>query len=78
MHYSTIWRYNKAMIGSREGHGMKPNEKHFSLRIDSELLRKFDAVAKYDDRSMNWLLLRLIRQCVEEFEKENGKIKFDD
>ncbi|MBR5618269.1 MAG: ribbon-helix-helix protein, CopG family [Clostridia bacterium] len=57
---------------------MKPNEKHFSLRIDSELLRKFDAVAKYDDRSMNWLLLRLIRQCVEEFEKENGEIKFDD
>ena len=57
---------------------MKPNEKHFSLRIDSELLRKFDAVAKYDDRSMNWLLLRLIRQCVEDFEKEHGKIKFDD
>ena len=57
---------------------MKPNAKHFSLRIDSELLRKFDAVAKYDDRSMNWLLLRLIRQCVEEFEKENGEIKFDD
>ena len=57
---------------------MKSNEKHFSLRIDSELLRKFDAVAKYDDRSMNWLLLRLIRQCVEDFEKEHGEIKFDD
>ena len=54
------------------------NEKHFSLRIDSDLLRKFDAVAKYDDRSMNWLLLRLIRQCVEDFEKEHGKIKFED
>ena len=57
---------------------MKPNEKHFSLRIDSELLRKFDAVAKYDDRSMNWLLLRMIRQCVENFEKEHGEITFED
>ena len=57
---------------------MKPNEKHFSLRIDSDLLRKFDAVAKYDDRSMNWLLLRMIRQSVEDFEKEHGEIKFED
>ena len=57
---------------------MKPNEKHFSLRIDSDLLRKFDAVAKYDDRSMNWLLLRMIRQSVEDFEKEHGEITFED
>ncbi|MBQ8312806.1 MAG: hypothetical protein IJX84_06340 [Clostridia bacterium] len=53
---------------------MKKNEKHLSLRIDGELLRRFDYVARYDDRSMNWMLLRLIRQCISEFEAEHGKI----
>lgn len=53
---------------------MKKNEKHLSLRIDGELLRRFDYVARYDDRSMNWMLLRLIRECISEFEAEHGKI----
>ena len=53
---------------------MKKNEKHLSLRIDEALLRRFDYVAKYDDRSMNWLLLSLVRKCIEEFEAEHGKI----
>ncbi len=53
---------------------MKKNEKHLSLRIDPELLRKFDYVAKYDDRSMNWLLLQLVRRCIAEFEAKHGPI----
>lgn len=53
---------------------MKKNEKHLSLRIDEELLRRFDYVAKYDDRSMNWLLLSLVRKCIDEFEEKHGKI----
>ncbi len=53
---------------------MKKNERHLSLRIDEELLRQFDYVSRYDDRSMNWMLLRLIRECVSEFEAEHGKI----
>lgn len=53
---------------------MKKNEKHLSLRIDENLLRRFDYVARYDDRSMNWLLLRLIRECIENFEKTHGEI----
>lgn len=53
---------------------MKKNEKHLSLRIDEPLLRRFEYVAKYDDRSMNWLLLSLIRKCVDEFEQQHGKI----
>ena len=36
---------------------MKGKPKHLSLRIDEDLLRKFEYVAKYDDRSMNWYLL---------------------
>ncbi|MBR0320339.1 MAG: hypothetical protein IIX10_04720 [Clostridia bacterium] len=54
---------------------VKKNEKHLSLRIDEGLLRKFEQVAKYDDRSMNWLLLALIRKCVENFEAEHGPLE---
>ncbi len=53
---------------------MKKNEKHLSLRIEEELLRRFEYVARYDDRSMNWMLNTLIRKCIEEFEREHGKI----
>ena len=53
---------------------MKENERHLSLRIDELLLRQFEYVAKYDDRSMNWLLLHLIRDCVANFEAEHGII----
>ena len=41
---------------------MKKNEKHLSLRIEEELLRRFEYVAKYDDRSMNWMLNNLVRK----------------
>lgn len=54
---------------------MKKNERHLSLRIDKDLLRKFDYVAKYDDRSMNWLLLSLVRKCISDFEESHGAIK---
>ena len=53
---------------------MKKNEKHLSLRIEEPLLRRFDYVAKYDDRSMNWMMLSLIRKCIAEFEEKQGKI----
>lgn len=53
---------------------MKKSVKHLSLRIDGELLRRFDYVAQYDDRSMNSLLLRLVRGCVDDFEKVHGRI----
>ena len=53
---------------------MKENEKHLSLRIEEPLLRRFEYVAKQDDRSMNWLLLSLIRKCIGEFEEKQGEI----
>ena len=40
--------------------------------IDGELLRRFDYVARCDDRSMNWLLL--VRRCIAAFEQEHGPI----
>ncbi len=53
---------------------MKKNEKHLSLRINETLLRQFEYVARYDDRSMNWMLLQLIRKAISEFEEAHGKI----
>ena len=53
---------------------MKKKLKHFSLRIDEGLLRQFEYVARYDERSMNWLLLQLIRRAVAEFEDTHGRI----
>lgn len=53
---------------------MENNQKHLSLRIDENLLYQFDYVSKYDDRSMNWLLLSLVRKCIAEFEEKHGKI----
>lgn len=32
---------------------MKKDEKHLPLRIDENLLRQFEYIAKYDNRSMN-------------------------
>ena len=51
---------------------MTGKPKHLSLRIDEDLLRKFEYVAKYDDRSMNWYLL--IKNKMADFKKNQGKI----
>lgn len=48
--------------------------KDFSLRIDDELLQKLHYVAKYEDRSANKEILRLIRRHVAEFEAAHGPI----
>lgn len=57
---------------------MAKYEKHLSLRVDGDLLRRFAYVAEYDGRSMNGALLYLIRRYVAKFEAENGKIVFSE
>ena len=49
-------------------------ERHFGLRIDDELLKKFRYVCEYEGRSANGQILYLIRRCVAEYEKENCRI----
>ncbi len=49
--------------------------KSLSIRIDQELLDKLHVVADYEGRSANSQILILIRDCVKEYEKENGEIK---
>ncbi len=52
--------------------------KHLSLRIDSEMLKKFRYVCKYDARSANSQLLVYIRKSIAEFEKEHGEIEIEE
>lgn len=52
---------------------MKKN-KHISIRIDEDVLRKFHYVAKYEDRSASGQIMFLINTCIREFEDKHGKI----
>ena len=52
-------------------------ERHFGLRIDDELLRKFHYVCDYNGRSANGQILYLIRKCIKEFETSEGEIEIE-
>ncbi len=54
------------------------SEKHLSLRIDEELLKKFRFVCEYDGRSANGQLLYLVRHYVSNYEREHGSIKLEE
>ena len=56
------------------------SNKHLGIEIDPELHQKIKYVAEYEGRSINGQILYLVRQCVKNFESENGKIdaKSDD
>ena len=72
--YSVLKKvYNKSITDLFEVQKLKI-ERHFGLRIDDELLKKFRYVCEYEGRSANGQILYLIRRCVAEYEKENGKI----
>jgi|AGTN01.2.fsa_nt_gi Arc-like DNA binding domain. len=51
------------------------DEKHFGLRINSDLLRKFHYVCDYEGRSANSQIIVLIREAVEAYEQKHGKIQ---
>ncbi len=50
----------------------------FTVRIDSELLKKFRYVAEYNARSANREIEVLIKQHISEFEQAHGKIECED
>ncbi len=50
------------------------NNKHLGIEVDPELHRKLHYIAKYEGRSANGQILYLIRQCIRNFEAENGPI----
>ena len=49
-------------------------QKHISIRIDEDILKKFHYVAKYDDRSASGQIMFLINTCIREFEQKYGEI----
>lgn len=56
---------------------MQPNVSKFTLRIDTELLRKFRYVAEYNARSANRELELLIKKQISNYESKHGKIPVD-
>ena len=52
-------------------------QKHISIRIEEETLKKFHYVAKYDDRSASGQIMFLINKNIREFEEKHGKIDID-
>ena len=53
---------------------MKDNKSRYTLRVEQELLDKLGYIAEYEGRTKNRELERLVRQHIEVFEKEHGKI----
>lgn len=49
----------------------------FTVRTNSELLKKFRFVADYNARSANREIEVLMKKHIAEFEKEHGEIKFE-
>lgn len=52
-------------------------QKHISIRIDEENLKKFHYIAKYDDRSASGQIMYLINNNIREFEEKHGKINLE-
>ena len=48
--------------------------KSVSIRIEEEMLNKLGFVADYEGRSVNSHILVLIRENIQAFEQEHGKI----
>lgn len=57
---------------------MAGKQKHIGLKIDAETHRKFKYISEYYGRSMNGELIYLIKQKINEHEKQYGKIKDED
>ena len=54
------------------------NNKHLGIEVDPELYGKLKYIAKYEGRSANGQIIYLIRQCIRDFEKENGEIELEE
>ena len=51
------------------------NNKHLGTEVEPVLHYKLRYIAKYEGRSANGQILYLVRQCIKEFENENGEIQ---
>ncbi len=51
------------------------SNKHLGLEINPALHYKLHYISKYEGRSANGQVMYLIRQCISDFEKNNGIIE---
>lgn len=56
---------------------MPYKQSKFTLRIDSDLLKKFRFIAEYNARSANRELELIMKYHVNKFENKHGKIDTD-
>lgn len=56
----------------------KKDIKNIGLRVDPEVHKKLQYIAKYEGRSINGQAHYLIMSCIRAFEKEHGPITEDD
>lgn len=72
--------YHNIIKKSRESrYFMKAtNYPHFTLRINPLILDKLGYIAKLNGRSKNKEVEFLIKQYIEKFENEHGKITYED
>lgn len=54
---------------------MKKEETKFTIRLHPDTARKLVYIADYYGRSQNKQIDWLVKQCIIDFEKENGKIE---
>lgn len=57
---------------------MKDNLPRYTLRVSQIMLDKLAYIAEYEGRTKNKELEQLIKKRIDEFEKEHGKIEFED
>lgn len=50
----------------------------FTVRLNPDTAKKLVYVAQYYGRSQNQQIAWIARQCIAEFEREHGKIEFED
>lgn len=55
----------------------KEKDYHVGFRMDRETHDKLWYIAEYEGRSGTAQMIYLMRQCIEEFERKHGPIKFE-
>ena len=56
---------------------MSDNSSRYTLRVPQIILDKIGYIANYDGRSKNKEIEFLMKNKIDEFEKEHGKIKWN-
>lgn len=75
IYFLPSFRHYNEVITSKGELRMADNISKFTIRTESELLKKFRFVADYNARSANRELEVLMKRHVAEFEKKYGEIE---